>query len=211
MFWADPESAEIILASGAKCGSFGIETLNNVAGKKVGKGLGKTRILETLTHLKEAWGDEIIINGNFVAGLPGEPVDSIIESIEWSISTDLIHSASWMPLFIAPPSLLHNKSNLSKIDSDNEKYGFTWDKKTWKNNVGVTFTIADELIAEYYENEYQRYRIHFGTYCDLRNLDLSHQEVVNVSRFKVDTLPLDTWGDILDSKVKNRLLKILNS
>ena len=41
MIWADPESAQIIKASGAKYGGFGIETLHDRAGKRIGKGLGK--------------------------------------------------------------------------------------------------------------------------------------------------------------------------
>ena len=35
MFWADPESIEIVKASGARAGNFGIETLHNKAGAKV--------------------------------------------------------------------------------------------------------------------------------------------------------------------------------
>lgn len=210
MFWTDPESAEIILASGARCGVFGIETLHSVAGKKVGKGLGKTRILETLTHLKKTWGDEIIISGNFVAGLPDEPVESIIETLEWSINSDLMHTVSWMPLFIASPHLLSKKTNISKIDADNAKYQFTWIDGEWKNNVGVTFSIADQLISDYYENKYKKYRIHHGNYCDLRNLGLSHSNIVEITSTDIEKLPLNYWGDLIESKVEKRLLKILN-
>ena len=77
MLWADPDSAEIIRDSGCKFAQFGIETLHNVAGRKVGKGLGRDRILETLERLKPLWKDDVLVSAGFIAGLPFEPIESI--------------------------------------------------------------------------------------------------------------------------------------
>lgn len=214
MFWSDPESIEIVRESGCRAGTFGIETLHSKAGRRVGKGLGKERILETLENLKRIWKDNVLVHAHFIAGLPDEPLESIQETLEWTITTDLLHSVGWMPLFISPPSLLPSKSNTSKMDDNSEKYEFTWKDNTWTNNVNVSFDMADQLIAESFKERYKRYRVHFGNYCDLRTLGLTHQQVIDITRMPVDS-PMaentfDRLGDILENKVKDRLLKFLN-
>jgi Radical SAM superfamily len=175
MFWADPESIEIVKASGARNGSFGIETLHNIAGRKVGKGLGRERIIETLFQLKKNWGNDVIISAFFIAGLPDEPEESILDTIDWYRNSKLIDNARWSPLWITPPNHKHFVLKTSQISDDNNKYGISWiDDNIWINKQGVTLTRANETAAIGNSG----YSIGgFGHYIELRNLGWSHEQV----------------------------------
>lgn len=208
MFWADPESIEIVKASGAKLGTFGIETLHDAAGKKVGKGLGKKRILETLQRLKESWGDDILVNGLFITGLPKEPRESLHETIQWLETTDLLSSYTIVPLWVTPPAHRHMTLINHDMDRDNEKYLIRWkDDNTWINDQGITFTEANQLAAECMKNRPRGMRVGFSDYADLRTLGLSHQDIVD---YKNITSDFDSKMKRLIERNEQRILERLN-
>lgn len=129
LLWKRPDQAELLLKSGFRCGSFGIETLNDTAGKAVGKGLGRKRIIETLEMLKEIWGSELLIHAFFIAGLPYEDEQSLLDTVEWTKDTNLIHSTIWHWLELENIKLLPSDTNIDKISvlgKEPEKYGYTF-------------------------------------------------------------------------------------
>jgi hypothetical protein len=78
-----PDMADMMQEAGL-CGHFfGIETFNDETGKIVGKGLGGTRLKEAMHKLREHWGPSINISAGFIAGLPKESKESIMETIDW--------------------------------------------------------------------------------------------------------------------------------
>ena len=126
LLWKNPESAKLIEASGCKLGSFGIETMHDLAGKKVGKGLGKQRIIETLEMLDEIWGDRVLINALMIAGLPNEPYEHIVETMDWLNNTDLVDSYFYQPLWVTPPEHKTFVLKQNAMSEDYEKYQLTW-------------------------------------------------------------------------------------
>lgn len=185
LFYADPESVDIIQSSGARMGNFGIETLHDQAGKRVGKGLGKRRILETLQLLNETWKDDVLISANFIAGLPQEPLSSIEETMDWTVTTDLLYSANWAPLWVQPPDNLKivTKEAMDNISQDNEKFGVEWlDPQNWINSQGVTFREVDRLCTETMRRMPLGMRISWSDYADLRTGGLTHQEIAGIRK-----------------------------
>lgn len=185
MLWTDPESAEFIKASGAKIGSFGIETLHDVAGRRVGKGLGKTRILETLTRLKEVWNDEVLVTAYFLAGLPFEPLDSIKSTMQWTLETDLLFNASWNPLWITPPDhfKIVGEGKLHAISKDNDKFKITWpEPNIWQNDQGIRFDQLDVLVKEVMDKIPTKFT--YAEYADLRTAGVTHQDIVDIKKDK---------------------------
>jgi coproporphyrinogen III oxidase-like Fe-S oxidoreductase len=188
MFWHDPESIEIVKASGARMGSFGIETLDDRAGKAVGKGLGRKRIIETLEKIKQSWGNDILVQANLIAGLPYETRESIRETLEWSLSTDLLFTASWYPMWITPPSHFEivEETEVSKISKNTDKWEVRWLAETnWINSAGLTFEECDDIAFEFIKrcNRHgltSRATFTFVDYADLRTAGLSHQDILNV-------------------------------
>jgi Radical SAM superfamily len=213
MIWNDPDSAEILKASGAKIGSFGIETLHDVAGRKVGKGLGKTRILETLAHLKEVWQDDVLVHGFFIAGLPFEPIESIKESIEWSLHTDLLFSYNWSPLWITPPDhfKIIEDVTLHKISKENDLFGVTWPKPNiWQNSVGVRFDEAEQIANEAMSKSPMGMRLSYSNYADIRTAGLSHQDIVGLKKGTTSQQILIDGVSNIRQMIVDKLVKVLN-
>jgi hypothetical protein len=213
MFWADPESIEIIKESGARIGNFGIETLHNKAGAKVGKGLGKERILETLTALKESWGTEVLVQGNFIAGLPFEPREHIEETIEWSLSTDLLFSANWQPLWVTPPDHFEIVTDvaLNKISKDPDKWEVKWvEPMNWMNSAGLTFREVDQMCINArnkmpWNSLKTRGTFGWSDYADFRAAGLTHEEIVSGSRGNITKERVQEAVSFMDQKIKERI------
>jgi radical SAM superfamily enzyme YgiQ (UPF0313 family) len=223
MFWADPESAEIVKASGARYGGFGIETLHDQAGKRIGKGLGKRRILETLQLLKETWGDEVLVGANMISGLPFEPLESIHESIDWTMKTDLIHGATWQYMQMIPPEpeskIIQSMGKASnklqsapknKIDSDFDKYGVKWlDNTNWINSAGVTNQQALEAVHRYRPNNPWAGRFSQYIYADVRSSGLTHEQIVNIHSGSISEDFMEQSKIVTKQRIIQRLNKIL--
>jgi hypothetical protein len=213
LFYSDPESAKIIQASGAKMGSFGIETLHEKAGRTVGKGLGKRRILDTLQYLNETWKQDVLISGYFIAGLPHEPKESIQETMDWTVDTDLLYSASWIPLWVQPPDNMQivNPETLDRISQDNEKFEIQWlDGKVWINNQGVTFDDVDRMCIDTMQRMPMGMRIAWSDYADLRTGGLSHEDIATIRRSGQGDLLLSKATAHIRSLIEKRLQKVLD-
>jgi hypothetical protein len=203
MIWNDPDSAEFLLHSGCKAGSFGIETLHNVAGRLVGKGLGKERILETLTRLKNVWKDEIWIHALMIMGLPGEPEESLLNTVEWLQTTDLVNSHHANPLYLTAPSRSITGKNIDTISSIPEKFGITWlSNSSWTNQQGVSFNRAAE-IAKLCDTGHINLS-HFD-YPEIRRLGISHNELMKIKHSSELDLLLAGKHTVVDTIIKEKV------
>jgi hypothetical protein len=82
------EHAILLKESGMVGASFGIESFYKETGAYIGKVTDKTRLLKSLEIMRNVFEDEAIFSGLFIAGLPKEPVDHMIETYEWLNSVD---------------------------------------------------------------------------------------------------------------------------
>lgn len=126
LFLNNPEWAAELEEMGCRGVFFGIETLHKEAGAKVGKGLGKERIISTLEAFRK-YAPRIHIKGSFIFGLPHETLESMEWTHKWLCETDLIDSASYHPLQVANDS--RDLSFTSKMQEDPTKYGLVEDGK----------------------------------------------------------------------------------
>jgi radical SAM superfamily enzyme YgiQ (UPF0313 family) len=216
MFWSDPESAEMVKASGARYGGFGIETLHNQAGKRIGKGLGKERIIETLTMLKEVWGDEVLVGACMISGLPFEPIESIHETIDWTMTTDLLHGATWQHLTLVSPDIkIIANSKLepepkNRIDSDFDKFGVKWlDGENWINSAGVTNSQAMAAVLRYKPNNPWAGRFNQYLYADIRSAGVTHEQISKVRTGGLTTEDIDSSLVLTKHRISKRLNKLL--
>jgi len=148
LIWKFPQMREMLLESGAASLAFGIETLNETAGKKIGKGLGEKRIKETLNYCAEIWKGRIITSSNFIVGLPGETVESIKSTVDYLVSDQCpLDVFGFLPLYIRSE---HDGRSTSKIDQDPKKFGYLVEiGKTWQGN-DMNFNQAISLVEEIY-------------------------------------------------------------
>jgi hypothetical protein len=210
MIWADPDSIKIIQDSGARMGSFGIETLHPIAGRKVGKGLGRDRIIKSLERIKEVWEDDVITHGYFITGLPDEPESSILDTINWANTTDLIHSVFYTPLWLTPPSHKSFVLNPNNIAKDTEKFNIKWTSDTdWINNQGITFSRAKEL-AELGQKGRKGTIGTFGDYPEYRQIGWTHKEIANFTKDSTGFLKaLKETAGIRSEKILSKVKKTL--
>jgi len=224
MFWADPESIEIVKASGARYGGFGIETLHDQAGKRIGKGLGKARILETLQMLKEVWKDDVLVGACMIAGLPFEPMESIEESIDWTMKTNLLNGATWQYLQLTPPSKfdlnlstskkqiidMENSDARTRIDNDFDKFGIKWlDRDNWINSAGVTKAQAIEVVSRFKPNNPWAGRFNQFMYADVRSCGITHKQIVNIHNGSITDEIMDQSKVATKQRIIQRLNKVL--
>lgn len=147
---AFPQMRDMILESGAVSIAFGIETMNDVAGKKIGKGLGSKRTKAALQYCAETWKNNIITSSNFIMGLPGESEQSMRETIDWLVSDECtLDVFGFLPLYIRQ----HEDGRASsKIDKDPKKFGYTIvPEKPWQGE-HMDFTRASQLVREFYND-----------------------------------------------------------
>lgn len=118
---AHPETIDMLVKSGCKSFFFGIETLNPAAGSVIGKKLDKGKIIKTIRHIKETYGDSVSLHGTFIFGLPKESIASMKETADLLINrTILLDSWDIRALRLRPST-----ANFpSEFESNPEKNGY---------------------------------------------------------------------------------------
>jgi radical SAM superfamily enzyme YgiQ (UPF0313 family) len=160
LIWKFPEMREMLLESGAASLAFGIETMNDRAGKKIGKGLGEKRIKETLAYCGELWKGKIITSSNFIVGLPGEDENSIYRTLDYLLSNECsLDVFGFLPLYIRSD---HDGRSTSKIDQDPKKYGYSIKiNQPWESDQ-MNFTEASALVRKIYNDPRLQQRSKFS-------------------------------------------------
>lgn len=145
-----PEMRELLLDSGAGSLAFGIETFNDYAGKKIGKGLGQQKVKETLSYCAEKWKNKIITSSNFIVGLPGETRESILETVDYLTSDNCpLDVFGFLPLYIREND---DGRHASAMDKDPKKFGYKIQNLNWENEQ-MNFETARKLTFEIYSNK----------------------------------------------------------
>lgn len=137
------EQARLLKESGVWSMNFGIETMDKKAGALMGKGMGRERIKEALSFLKEEFNDEVILTANFITGLPGESLESIHETLDYLLEPDCpLHGSSFRPLNLSR----HIKGYNSALFKEAEKFGYVIDEKSdyWSSPI-MDYTKATEI------------------------------------------------------------------
>jgi hypothetical protein len=157
---AFPQMRDMLQESGAVSIAFGIETMNDVAGKKIGKGLGKVRTKAALAHCAETWKNKIVTSSQFIVGLPGENETSMRETVDWLVSDECdLDIFGFLPLFIRPEE---DGRSTSKIDRDPSKFGYVLhEDKPWQGE-HMDFQQACKLVSSLYSDPRVQKKIKFS-------------------------------------------------
>ena len=211
---AYPQMRDMLLESGAVSIAFGIETMNDVAGKKIGKGLGGQKVKNTLKHCAETWKGNIITSSQFIVGLPGESEESMRETVEWLVSDECeLDVFGFLPLFIRGNE---DGRSTSKIDRDPKKYGYVLHQdKPWEGE-HMDFKRACQLVAEFYRDPRTQKKVKFSAATWIgRILNLGYSvndiyRIINDNNLDIDSLYLDLnkKSNTLKSNYYKNLMKI---
>ena len=156
---AHPETIELIFNSGLRSAFFGIESFNEKSASSISKGIHKDKIINTVKRIKDQWGDEVMLGGNFICGLPHESVESFLEGVRLleSGATGL-DQYSFLPLRLDQIDS-KNTGFLSELSLNPEKFGYRNLHPLPKNKEGthvlywendyMNFYIAEKLVEEH--------------------------------------------------------------
>lgn len=117
-----PETIPWLKDSGLIGAFFGIETFHVDASKSIGKGWSSKSKEFLLWLVNTAWQNKVVVHFGMIAGIPGESVESILESATWLKAND-IHTWNFKSLGIAK---YNGHVFASEYAKEAEKYGFTW-------------------------------------------------------------------------------------
>ena len=151
---AHPETLDWLFDSGLRACYFGLETFNHRTGQIIGKGMRKEKLLDTLRKIKQKWGDQVMTHGSFIAGLPEESKESVIETFEFLLS-DQNPLDSWHmnPFRLTQVETGDNGFN-DAISNDPAKFGYFNLKPmhdgyySWENE-HMNFDNAKEICVKY--------------------------------------------------------------
>lgn len=120
-----PHTQEILHNCGQRGALFGIETFNFEAAKKISKPWSAKRGKDFLNELKEKW-PNTHIDCHFIAGLPGENYNNLIQTARWLQKSNL--GFYW---FIPLIMIADQKQGL--WEKNNDKYDIVWpdSSKPW--------------------------------------------------------------------------------
>ena len=205
LIWRYPEMRELLLSSGATGIIFGIETLNDVVGKKIGKGLSSGKIKETLMFCKELWRDKIFTRGNFIIGLPGETEESIWKSVEYLAGNDNpLDLWNFMPLVIIDTDI---GKNTSKIDRDPSKFGYIKINNDWQND-NMSRKDAERIAKQIYTSDIYKAKNKLEPLSwmgRMHNIGYSMQDIYDI-RDNLD-YTRDMWLSDLKSRENNKKIE----
>jgi Radical SAM superfamily len=131
---------DLLKASGLKSAYFGIESFHPEASSCLGKGWNGKYAKDFLIELKEKWKDEVSITCSFIAGLPHETEQSLIETQEWLINNKVVDSWFFLQLF------LNKKSDATEFEKNASEYGISFPDETdldyWEHS---TYNFKDAI------------------------------------------------------------------
>lgn len=118
---AFPESIPMLGDTGLVAATFGLETLHPKAKKAIGKGMDNEKQFESIRELKR-YKPTYTYTG-MIAGLPGEPISSMMQSQKWLIDQnfEVFDNWDWWSLHIRKKSM----TRLSEFETEYEKWGYS--------------------------------------------------------------------------------------
>lgn len=213
------EQIELLLESGVRAILFGIETFSPYTTKYVGKGLQPEKMKDTLYRIKEKWGNEVIITGSFIIGLPEESEDSIWSTVEWLKRKDCpLDDVIFSPLNIRTLSDNPN-APLSRIAKNPLKYGYKMspiqtgtgissDGPQWENqfmNKKHAETLARDIQQLF---TLEKPIADWAIYSRMRSIGYSHEELTSNELKKTFSLvEANRRREILRNNYMNKLIK----
>lgn len=203
-----PTMPKLLLEMGVKSINIGIETFHHEAGKSLGKGMPPDKQKAYLMELRKMWGDEVFISGNFIVGLPREPLSSIRQTFDWLYDENCpLTGISVNALIIAGARVILDQghyteqemlqfgfikgsggwqyNNMSKIDANFDKYKYTakdGNMFEWSGEF-IDKNDAEKLVDEFYASPKARQKFTlamFLNYNRMINIGYSVEEIKNL-------------------------------
>lgn len=151
-----PKVADYLRDSGMIGCFAGIETINDASGKSVLKGLGKSRIVETLDICNQSWDRQVGITGGFILGLPHDTEETAHDLVEW-FKLDIVKKALF-DVYINPLVRYGDRITDPKHKYDSSNGEITG----WVNQHGYSYEQARKDASFAMDEFYKKYETAIG-------------------------------------------------
>lgn len=173
--------AEKLQESGLEACFFGLESLHLKASTAVGKGWSGKSAREYIPHLlHNIWKDRVNVTTGFIAGLPGEDADSLLDTLKWVNDNDIM--TFWLGLGISSPASLAAGSMdgvafSSEFERNAGLYGYKFDDAGWWYNDLWTHHSAGKFAMEQLNYHRKLKRISCWFHIQLRAFGYTDEEL----------------------------------
>lgn len=117
---------------------FGIESMNPKTAKLIGKGYDRPKQIEMIRYIREQYGNDVIMHGSFIIGLPYESIDMVTDTHERLINQDIpLHTYRFAGLWLDRDNRVNWISEFSKNYLD---YGYTVEGPENDDALGMKWT-----------------------------------------------------------------------
>lgn len=160
MLHANKGMASLLAQTGLVGANIGVESINAATRRTIGKGMDIELCFEAMRNLKSAK-KNLWVTTNLIVGLPGDSLDAIYAAHErlQNIRASVTDRIAWHPLAISKN--IRPWKNLSQIDQNPEKFGYTTfpidqsDWLGWKNE-HMDLATAYKTVREFMHIEEKR-------------------------------------------------------
>jgi radical SAM superfamily enzyme YgiQ (UPF0313 family) len=195
-----PHTMQKLYDMGLRGYYFGIETLHPQAGKIIGKGFSRDRMIDKIQHIRKTYPD-VLMHGSFIIGLPEEPVESSQRTAEMILSQDIpLHTFNFKGLMLFKDEKVAWNSELGSRyrdfgyeeipDTESNRVDFNW------KNQYTTRDHANQLAREINQLGYQspHYHIPGQVVWGMMNYGQNYNDLCQVRWTELD------WHHITNSK-----------
>ena len=180
---------------------FGIETIDNDAGRIIGKGYDKEKLVEAIRQMRTKYPD-VLLHGSLIIGLPEETLESCQSTFDRIMSQDIpLHSFNFKGLQLFSANKVTWNSELSANFRD---YGYEEIPETsssnridfnWKNK----YTTRDEAsaLSKNFNSvcmQSELFHIPGQAVWGMLNFDKEYDQISKIKYKNVD------WGHMYNSK-----------
>jgi hypothetical protein len=185
-----PDTIKMMVDSGARALFWGIESLDDVAARKAGKGTPPDKVKVFLKDFVRDHGDSCLTAASFIIGLPGESKESLMRTRDFICENDVMDVLSINPLMVGQytESLDMKVIDYADYSRNPAKYGFnkiSFDPPYWEHE-HMNSIEANELASQIYldwRKARRRGSIRgIWNYTHLRTLGYTHTEIANLLR-----------------------------
>lgn len=179
----------------------GIESFGQQASTTIGKGWSGKSAQEFLPRLyHDIWGKQVFQTLSFIAGLPGDTRESLLDTAHWFNNNDM-YNISWHPLGLSQLKISHS----SEFEKNSADYGYSFiDDRTWKNDYW-DYNQAKEYVKEVLEPTINPHNARHGSWKILQLLQMGY------TRENFGKENKNSWSrDELDTKGANFISEYVN-
>jgi hypothetical protein len=215
-----PESAAILRDSGIKVAMFGIETLDPMSAKAIGKGVNPHEQFDYLRQIKQNEFSDVIAHSGMIAGLPYDTEESLMEMEEFLLSNkNPLDYFLVNPLGIHPINTNQQVVEHSEFDAEYEKYGYEIiidydadfnNEMKWRNkNTGLTKDWCTKFSDQINNKVHNSGKFKYGAflYAQYKSLGIPGKELRTLSTVEISKkYDLSDLGKKRALQYKSRLL-----